>query len=54
MNKFEKNKKYKNLCLIMSPHGLIEEGTILSGEKWTEVLVYDVGNDFGEMFEVVE
>lgn len=52
-NKFKKDKDYKNLCPIMSPIGLIKQGTILTGEQWTEVLVYDIGNSFKLMFEVV-
>jgi len=52
-NKFNKKKNYKNLCLIMSPNGIIEEGTILTGKEWETVLVYDVGHGFDEMFEMI-
>jgi hypothetical protein len=52
--KFLKEKNYRNLCLIFSPSGLIEEGTILSGDKWIQILVYDVGRDFEQMFEIVD
>jgi hypothetical protein len=52
-SKFIKNKNYKNLCLIMSPNGMIEEGTILTGEQWMNVLVFEVGNSFNQMFEIV-
>lgn len=52
-SKFSKKKNYKNLCLIMSPNGIIKEGTILTGEQWINVLVFEVGNGFDQMFEVV-
>ena len=52
-NKFSKKKKYINLCLIMSPNGMIKEGTILTGEQWINVLVFEVGNSFDQMFKVV-
>ena len=51
--KFNKEKNYKNLCLIMSPYGMIKEGTILTGEQWMNVLDFDVGNSFDQMFEVI-
>jgi hypothetical protein len=52
-SKFNKKKNYKNLCLIMSPNSMIKEGTILTGEQWINVLVFEVGNSFDQMFEVV-
>ena len=52
-SKFKKKKKYKALCMIMSPNGIIPEGTILIGEKWIDILIYDVGNSFDDMFEIV-
>lgn len=52
-SKFKKKKKYKALCLIMSPNGIIPEGTILTGEQWVNILVYGVGNGFEDMFEVI-
>lgn len=52
-SKFKKNKKYKNLCTIFSPNGIIEEGLIITGEEWMALLVYDVGNGFNQMFEIV-
>jgi len=52
-SKFSKKKNYKNLCLIMSPNGMIKEGTILTGEQWITVLFFEVGNSFDQMFEVV-
>jgi hypothetical protein len=50
---FNNKKKYKNSCEIFSPHGIILEGTILTGKQWKGVLVYEVGNSFNEMFEEV-
>jgi len=52
-SKFNKNKNYKALCLIMSPNGMVKEGTILTGKQWVDILVYDVGNGFKQMFEDV-
>lgn len=54
MSKFKKTKKYKAKALIFSPYGLIQEGTVMTGEEWQDVLVYEVGNDFKSMFELVE
>lgn len=52
--KFNKKKKYKALCIIASPNGLILEGTILTGKEWINILVYDVSErDFKNMFEVI-
>lgn len=45
-NKFSKKKNYKNSCLIMSPYGMIKEGTILTGKQWMDVLVYEVSGSF--------
>lgn len=53
-SKFSGEKKYRNLCLIMSPSGMVKEGAILTGEQWKDVLVFGVGNDFDIMFEEVE
>lgn len=52
-NKFNKKKKYKNLCLIISPNGLIKEGTILTNEQWMDTLVFEVGSSCPQMFELV-
>ncbi len=52
-NEFSKNKKYKNLCVIYSPNGLIKKDTILTGEQWMSVLVFEVGDSFNQIFEVV-
>lgn len=52
-SKFKKDKTYKNLCVIFSPNGIITEGTILTGQQWLNVLVFDVGNNFKKMFEEV-
>ena len=49
-SKFIKKRNYKNSCLIFSPNGAIKEGTILTGEQWINVLVFEVGNSFNEMF----
>ena len=51
---FIKNKKYKNLCVIFSPNGIIKEGKILTGKQWIDILVFPVGNSFNEMFEIVD
>lgn len=51
--KFSKKKNYKNLCLIISSNRLIKEGTVLTGEQWINVLTYEVGNGFNEMFEII-
>lgn len=53
-SKFKKTKKYKNLCLILSPNGDVAPGLILTGKEWEELLVFEVGNGFNEMFEIVE
>jgi hypothetical protein len=52
-SKFSKKENYKNLCKIFSPNGIIEEGTVLTGEQWMNVLVFEVGNSFNQMFEIV-
>jgi hypothetical protein len=43
-SEFSKKKKYKNLCVIFSPNGIIKEGTVLNGEQWMNVLVFEFGN----------
>ena len=53
-NKFKSKLKWKSKCLIDSPNGIIKEGTILTSEEWVNALVYDVGNDFNEIFEPFE
>lgn len=53
LKQFELDKKYKNLCLIYSPNGIIEEGTILTGNQWRNVLVFDIGHGFDTMFEEI-
>lgn len=50
MSKFNKKKKYKNTCIIFSPYGVIKENTILTGKQWINILVFDVGNSFNDMF----
>jgi hypothetical protein len=53
-SKFKKTKKYKNLCVIIAPFRIIQPGEIYTGEEWEELLLYEVGNSFNEMFEVIE
>ena len=36
----------------MSTNGVVKEGTILTGEQWEDILIYPVGNDFNQMFEL--
>jgi len=52
-SKFNKKKNYKSLCLVMSPNGMIEKGTVLTGKQWMKVLIFEVGNGFDQMFELV-
>ena len=53
-SKFKKDVKYKAKATIFSPYGIIEEGTIFTGKEWQEILVYEVGNDFKALFEIIE
>ncbi len=53
-NKFESSLKWRSKCLIDSPNGIIKEGTILTGQEWVNVLVFDIGNSFDEIFEPIE
>lgn len=53
-SKFKKTKKYKSLCTMFTPNGIVEPGLILTGKEWEELLVYEVGNDFKSMFEITE
>lgn len=39
--------------MILSPNGVIEEGTVLTGEQWMNALGFEVGNSFNQMFEIV-
>ena len=39
--------------MIFPPNGIIKEGTVLTGEQWMNVLVFEVGNSFNQMFEIV-
>lgn len=52
--KFNKNKKYINKCDIFSPYGIINENTVLTGQQWINVLVYDVGDSFKDMFDIYD
>jgi hypothetical protein len=52
-SKFIKKKNYKNLCMIFSLNGIIKECTVLTGEQRMNVLVFEVGNSFKQMFEIV-
>jgi DNA ligase-1 len=51
--RFIPNRKYKALCVFMTPHGIVKKGTVLTSEKWKEVLVFGIGHDFDGMFELV-
>lgn len=53
-SKFKKTKNYKNLCIMETPNGEIMPGKIYTGKEWEEILFYEVGNGFDEMFEIVE
>ncbi len=53
MNNFNKDKKYISLCDIFSPNGIIKKDTVLNGEEWKHVLIFDVGNSFLQMFKIV-
>ena len=53
-SKFKKNTKYKGKCMFMTPNGIIKEGTILTGKQWENALVFEVGNGFNDMFEIVK
>ncbi len=53
-SQFKTNKKYKSKCEIFSPNGIIPSETILTGQEWANVLVYDVGeSSFNSMFEII-
>jgi DNA ligase-1 len=52
--RFIANRKYKALCVIMTPNGIVKEGTVLTTEEWKEVLVFGIGHDFDGMFELVD
>ena len=51
---FKLKKKYKSLCVIFSPNGIIKTGTIMTGKEWKSALMYEVGNSFNSMFEEVK
>lgn len=53
-SQFISDRNYRAKCLIMSPSGVIPEDTILTGTQWENVLVFEVGNGFDEMFELLE
>lgn len=53
-NNFKKKTKYKNKCMIFSPNGIIQEGMIFTGKEWENILVFEIGNSFDEMFEIVK
>ena len=54
MKTFEPGTNYKAKCMIMTPNGVIQQGTVFSGAEWEYALVYGVGHSFDEMFEVTE
>lgn len=51
--RFIANRKYKALCMIMTPNSIVKKGTVLTSEEWKEVLVFGIGHDFDGMFELV-
>jgi DNA ligase 1 len=51
--RFIANRKYKALCMIMTPNGIVKEGTVLTAEEWKDVLVFGIGHDFDGMFELI-
>jgi hypothetical protein len=51
---FKKKKSYQSLSTIISPHGIIQKGTIKTGEEWKKILVYEVSGSFSKMFALVE
>lgn len=53
MGKFKKKSKYKSLCTIFTPNGIVGEGLIFTGKEWEDILVFEIGNGFNEMFELV-
>ena len=48
--------KYKALCHVDTPNGFVPQGTIMTGEEWENIMVYEIGSStsFDTMFEVVE
>lgn len=52
-SKFEKNEKYKSLCEVLTPFGVISAGIIHTGSLWETLLTYEVGNGFETMFELI-
>jgi len=52
-SKFIKGFSYKALCDIFTPNGIVSEGMILTAKEWEDVLVFEVGNSFNEMFEII-
>jgi hypothetical protein len=40
--------------MIMTPNGIIEQGTVFNGSQWEILLVYGVGHSFDDMFEITE
>lgn len=53
-SKLLKTKKYKNLCAIFTLYGLCLPGTILTGKQWKRALIFEIGNNFDKIFEVVK
>ena len=54
MKMFKLKKKYKALCLIMSPNGIAKKGTVMTGKEWKEFLVYDADENFKLMFKEIK
>lgn len=50
---FKNKSLYEATCLIFSPNGIIQEGTILTGKEWKKILVFEVGNGFEDIFKEI-
>lgn len=50
---FEKETKYKNIKMILSPNGLIIPGYVFTGIHWEQILVFE-SDHFAAMFEIVD
>lgn len=52
-SKFKKNKKYRSLCSIFTPNGIVMPGQVYTGKEWEKILVFEVGLDFDVIFELI-
>lgn len=51
---FKARTKYKNLMNIFTPSGVIQEGQIMTSERWKKELIFEVGeSSFSAMFKEV-